>query len=123
MITQNSIAQYNIVAGGGGSANGTITSSSGSITKLNSGIIYNNVTSSTHSAFVINGKENDALLKIGLDGNISNDNHTVTVNEWLEVVKLMKQFIIDISQDEETAAKYPYLKEAAYRWMIEELKK
>jgi hypothetical protein len=38
------------------------------------------------------------------------------------VVKLMKQIIMDMGKDPDTASKYPYIQDAAHTWMMTELK-
>jgi len=74
------------------------------------------------SAFQIRNNA-EPVLQIDLDGKITTKAGTISVNDWIQVVKLMKQFIVDVSNDEETAKKYPYLKDAAHQWMMDELRK
>lgn len=74
------------------------------------------------SAFQIRNNT-EPVLEISQDGTITTRDGTISVGDWIQVIKLMKQFIIDVSNDEETAKKYPYLKDAAHQWMIEELRK
>jgi hypothetical protein len=74
------------------------------------------------SAFQIRNNA-EPVLQIDLDGKITTKAGTISVEDWIQVVKLMRQFIIDVSNDQETAKKYPYLKDAAHQWMMDELRK
>jgi hypothetical protein len=74
------------------------------------------------SAFQIRN-DTEPVLQISQDGLITTKAGTVSVDDWIQVIKLMKQFIVDVSNDEETSKKYPYLKDAAHQWMMDELRK
>lgn len=74
------------------------------------------------SAFQIRNNA-EPVLQIDLDGKITTKAGTISVEDWIQVVKLMKQFIVDVSNDEETSKKYPYLKDAAHQWMMDTLRK
>jgi hypothetical protein len=64
----------------------------------------------------------DPVLTFGMDGTITTPVGTITNNDWISVIKVMKQLIMDMSQDEELVSKYPYIRDAAHSWMMEKLK-
>jgi len=69
-------------------------------------------------------KNNDrTFVAFNNDGTITNKAGTISADDWIMVVKLMKQLIMDMSNDPETASKYPYIQEAAHSWMMNELRK
>jgi hypothetical protein len=57
-----------------------------------------------------------------IEGRVASGNESIDAVELIQVANIMKQMIIDISQDEEIASKYPYIKEAAHVWFIQALK-
>lgn len=65
----------------------------------------------------------DPVITFNMDGNITTKAGTISAEEWVTVIKIMKQLIIDMSKDHELASKYPYIQDAAHSWLIEELKK
>lgn len=73
----------------------------------------------TEALTINNGS--DSVLTFRKNGEIESRRGKITVDEWIVIINLMKQFIIDVSSDEETANKYPYLKDAAHQWMIDKL--
>jgi hypothetical protein len=75
----------------------------------------------TQSALEI--KNNDrTFVAFNTDGTITTKAGTISADDWIMVVKLMKQIIMDMSKDPDTASKYPYIQDAAYTWMLTELK-
>jgi phage gpG-like protein len=56
------------------------------------------------------------------NGDITTKAGTITAEDWISVVKVMKQLIMDMSQDEELVSKYPYIRDAAHNWMMNKLK-
>jgi len=64
----------------------------------------------------------DPVITFKLDGDIVTKAGTITADDWISVIKVMKQLIMDMSQDEELASKYPYIRDAAHIWMINKLK-
>lgn len=64
----------------------------------------------------------DPVITFAMDGTITTKAGTITAGEWISVIKVMKQLIMDMSQDEELASKYPYIRDAAHSWMMEKLK-
>ena len=64
----------------------------------------------------------EPVITFHMDGTITTPAGTITNNDWISVVKVMKQLIMDMSQDEELASKYPYIRDAAHTWMMEKLK-
>lgn len=64
----------------------------------------------------------DPAITFAMDGTIKTRAGTITAEDWIMVVKLMKRFIMDVANDPETASKYPYMKDAAHTWLIDELK-
>ncbi len=77
---------------------------------------------STQSSLEI--KNNDrTFVAFNTDGTITTKAGTISADDWIMVVKLMKQLIMDMSNDPETASKYPYIQDAAHTWMMNELRK
>jgi hypothetical protein len=64
----------------------------------------------------------DPIITFKLDGNIVTKAGTITADDWISVIKVMKQLIMDMSQDEELVSKYPYIRDAAHIWMMNKLK-
>jgi hypothetical protein len=65
----------------------------------------------------------DPVVTFNLDGNITTKAGTITAEDWVTTVKVMKRLIMDMSKDTELASKYPYIQDAAHHWLMEELKK
>lgn len=65
----------------------------------------------------------EPVITFHMDGTITTKAGSITSDEWISVIKVMKQLIMDMSQDEELASKYPYIRDAAHTWLMEELKK
>lgn len=64
----------------------------------------------------------DPVITFKLDGDIVTKAGTITAEDWISVTKVMKQLIMDMSQDEELVSKYPYIRDAAHIWMMNKLK-
>ena len=64
----------------------------------------------------------DPVVTFKLNGEITTKAGTITAEDWITTIKVMKQLIMDMGQDEELASKYPYIRDAAHSWMIEKLK-
>lgn len=74
------------------------------------------------SAFEV--RHNDSIVRIDTDGTITSPGAgSIHVDEWIETIKLMKQLIMDISNDPELSKRFPYLEEAAHKWLMKELRK
>lgn len=99
-------------------ASGQVLTSSG----LNgsSWMMNQTITASTTNAIQIGNP--DPVVTFNLDGNITTKAGTITAEDWITTIRVMKQLIMDMSQDEELASKYPYIRDAAHTWMIEKLK-
>jgi hypothetical protein len=64
----------------------------------------------------------DPVLTIHYDGRIITQAGTISTDDWISVIKLMKRLITDMSQDQELVSKYPYIQDAAHSWFMNELK-
>lgn len=64
----------------------------------------------------------DPVITFHIDGNITTKSGTISSEEWITVIKVMKQLIMDMSKDQELASKYPYIQDAAHSWFMNELK-
>jgi hypothetical protein len=86
---------------------------------------FNGTTIATHTVSkAIEIKQgDDSIVAFNTDGTITSPAGAITVEDWIETVQLMKQLIVDIAQDPELAARFPYLEAAAHRWMITTLRK
>ncbi len=56
------------------------------------------------------------------DGTITTRAGSISAEDWISVIKVMKQMIIDMSKDQDLASKYPYIQDAAHSWFMNELK-
>jgi hypothetical protein len=68
------------------------------------------------------GGNPDPVVTFHYDGTITTKAGSITSDEWISVIKVMKQLIMDMSQDEELVSKYPYIRDAAHSWMMNKLK-
>ena len=68
------------------------------------------------------GNNPDPVLTIHYDGTITTRAGTITTDDWISVIKVMKQIIMDMSKDQELVSKYPYIQDAAHTWFMNELK-
>ena len=73
------------------------------------------------NALQIGGNPNP-VVTFHYDGTIVTKAGSITSDDWISVIKVMKQLIMDMSQDEELASKYPYIRDAAHSWMMDKLK-
>jgi len=64
----------------------------------------------------------DPVITFKLDGDIVTKAGTITADDWISVIKITKQLIMDMSNDEELVSKYPYIRDAAHIWMMNKLK-
>jgi hypothetical protein len=64
----------------------------------------------------------DPVITFRMDGDIVTKAGTISADDWISVIKVMKQLIIDMSKDQELASKYPYIQDAAHTWFMNELK-
>ena len=64
----------------------------------------------------------DPVITFRMDGDIITRAGTISADDWISVIKVMKQLIIDMSKDQELASKYPYIQDAAHTWFMNELK-
>lgn len=85
------------------------------------GTSWMNSTNHTHTNAIQIGNP-EPVITFNLNGNITTKAGTITAEEWISVIKVMQQLIMDMSQDEELASKYPYIRDAAHTWMMEKLK-
>ena len=104
--------------GGAIGASGQILTANG----LNGSSWMMNQTITTPTTNAIQIGNPDPVITFHMNGTITTPAGTITNNDWISVVKVMKQLIMDMSQDEELASKYPYIRDAAHTWMMEKLK-
>ena len=64
----------------------------------------------------------EPVITFHMNGNIATSAGTITADDWITTIKVMKQLVMDMSQDEELVSKYPYIRDAAHSWMMEKLK-
>jgi hypothetical protein len=104
-----------------GGTNGSLLTANGMngtswVSQMPQGITQHNTT----SAIQIGNP--DPVITFRMDGDIITKAGTITADDWISVIKVMKQLIIDMSKDQELASKYPYIQDAAHTWFINELK-
>lgn len=82
--------------------------------------VTSNVTS---EAISIRNKQGETILTFHNDGIIETAGGKIRADEWVQVTMMMKQFIMDVAQDEEFSKKYPYVRDMAHGWVMKELGK
>lgn len=82
--------------------------------------VTSNVTS---EAITIRNKSGENVLTFHNDGTIETAGGKIRADEWVQVTMMMKQFIMDVAQDEEFSKKYPYVRDMAHGWIMNELRK
>ena len=75
------------------------------------------------NAITIKNKNGDDVMIFHNDGMIETKSGKIKADEWIQIALVMKQFIMDVANDEESAKKYPYVKDMAHGWMMNELRK
>ena len=101
---------------GGVGASGQVLTANGM-----NGSSWMNSTNHAHTNAIQIGNP-EPVITFGMDGTITTPVGTITNNDWISVIKVMKQLIMDMSQDEELVSKYPYIRDVAHSWMMEKLK-
>ncbi len=74
-------------------------------------------------AITIKNKDGEDVLIFHNDGMIETKSGKIKADEWIQIATVMKQFIMDVAGDEETSKKFPYIKEMAHTWVMDELRK
>ena len=64
----------------------------------------------------------DPVVTFHMNGNITTPAGTISADDWITAIQVMKQLIMDMSKDQELASKYPYIQDAAHTWFMKELK-
>ena len=104
------------IVNSGISASGQVLTASGM-----NGSMWSSQTVTTHPNAIQIGNP-DPVITFKLDGDIVTKAGTITADDWITTIKVMKQLVMDMSQDEELVSKYPYIRDAAHSWMMEKLK-
>jgi hypothetical protein len=104
------------ITGGGIGASGQVLTANGM-----NGSMWSSQTITTHPNAIQIGNP-DPVITFAMDGTITTKAGTITAGEWISVIKVMQQLIMDMSQDEELVSKYPYIRDVAHSWMMEKLK-
>lgn len=65
----------------------------------------------------------DAEVSFTADGKIATVINSTDIKEMIDVINLMKRFMIDVASDPEISERYPYIKEAAFDWVVNGLKR
>jgi len=107
---------YGAVGAQGASGQILTTNGSNGSSWMQQGMTIN----TTQSAFEI--RNDQSLIAFNTDGTIGTKAGTITVEDWITVIQLMKRLIMDMSKDPETVSKYPYIQDAAHSWFMKELK-
>lgn len=64
----------------------------------------------------------EPVVTFHMNGNITTPAGTISADDWITAIQVMKQLIMDMSKDQELASKYPYIQDAAHTWFMKELK-
>jgi hypothetical protein len=83
------------------------------------------VTSNVNSnnAITVKNTAGETVITFHHDGIIETASGKIHADEWIQITMIMKQFIMDVAKDEEFAKKYPYVKDMAHSWIMNELRK
>lgn len=114
MTTYNSIPGYGAIPGAAGQI--LTTNGANGTNWMQQGLSVN----TTQSAFEIRNDRH--AIVFSADGTITTKAGTITSEDWITVIQLMKRLIMDMSKDPDTVSKYPYIQDAAHDWMMTELK-
>lgn len=87
---------------------------------------YNTVLNTNNGSLVspalsITNDNGNPLLSFRKDGIIETSAGNISVEDWIVIITVMKQFIIDVAKDDEAVKKYPYLKDAAFQMLMNKL--
>jgi hypothetical protein len=120
MTTSNNLPGYGAAIQGAQSTNGQFLTSNGLngsswMSQMPPGITH----AQTNAVQIGNP---DPVITFKLDGDIVTRAGTITAEDWISVIKLMKRLIMDMSEDQELVSKYPYIQDAAHTWFMNELK-
>ena len=106
------------ITGGGVGASGQVLTANG----MNGTSWMNQSITATTSTNAIQIGNPDPVITFHMNGNIATSAGTITADDWITTIKVMKQLVMDMSQDEELVSKYPYIRDVAHSWMMEKLK-
>ncbi len=76
-----------------------------------------------YNAITVKNAAGETVITFHNDGIIETASGKIHADEWIQVTMIMKQFIMDVAKDEEFAKKYPYVKDMAHGWIMNELRK
>jgi hypothetical protein len=75
------------------------------------------------SGITVMAPDGEAIITFHTDGRIETIGGTIQARDLTAVIKLMKRMMTDIANDEELSARFPYIKDAAHEWVMDELRK
>lgn len=87
---------------------------------ITSGIMSGAITT---GAISINDNNGNNMITFDTTGYIKTPYGDISVKEWINITQLMKRIMMDVANDSELSKRLPYVKEAAYDWVVEELRK
>jgi hypothetical protein len=102
---------------------GTQGSSGTFLTSSSNGTAWSVSSNITSEAITIRNKNGESMLTFHNDGTIETAGGKIHADEWVQITMIMKQFIMEVAKDEESAKKYPYIKDMAHGWIMNELRK
>ncbi len=119
MTTSNNIGTYHVTGGGTG------------INYPNSAIANNQYAISAslgigqtqQSGITVMAPDGEAIITFHTDGRIETKGGSIQARDLTAVIKLMKRMMTDMANDGELAKKFPYIKDAAHEWVMDELRK
>ena len=106
------------ITGGGVGASGQVLTANG----MNGTSWMNQSITATTSTNAIQIGNPEPVITFHMNGNIATSAGTITADDWITTIKVMKQLVMDMSQDEELVSKYPYIRDVAHSWMMNKLK-
>ena len=86
------------------------------------GSMWSSQTITTPPSALQIGSNPEPVIVFGYDGTITTKAGSITSDDWITTIKVMKQLVMDMSQDEELVSKYPYIRDVAHSWMMNKLK-
>lgn len=121
MTTSNNIGTYHVTGGGTGINYPNSAMASGQYTIAASNNL--GIGQTQQSGITVMAPDGEAIITFHTDGGIETKGGTIQARDLTAVIKIMKRMMTDMANDEELAEKFPYIKDAAHEWVMDELRK
>jgi len=75
------------------------------------------------SALQVKAEDGSTVLDISYDGVITTKAGTISIDQWVASTNVMTKLIMEMSKDDELSNKYPFIRDAAHEWLVNDLQK